>query len=144
MTSIALWLGGAVICWSSTADCYGKLSNAADKSTATQIVRSGGFLWLNPIAISVVICCRAEVVEWSGLKPCWSGAGWRYLLIVGRIRDSSTFAAWQRSEIGRYEVPKEVSLPGFGIGMINEDFHIDGIWQVVTERLRGRWCIRWL
>ena len=62
---------------------------------------------------------------WS--KPCWSRAGWRYLLIVGRIRDSSTFAAGQRSEIGRYEVPTEVSLPGFGIGMINEDFHIAGI-----------------
>ena len=57
-------------------------------------------------------------------------------MIVGRIRDSSTFAAGQRSEIGRYEVPKEVSLPGFGIGMINEDFHIDGICQVVTERLK--------
>ena len=52
---------------------------------------------------------------------------WRYLLIVGRIRDSSTFAAGQRSEIGQYEVPTEVSLPGFGIGMINEDFHIAGI-----------------
>ena len=110
--------------------------NAADKSTATQIVRSGGYLWLNPIAIYVVICSRAEVVEWSGLKPCWSGAGWRYLLIVGRIRDSSTFAAGQRSGIGRYEVPREVSLPGFDIGMINENFHIARIWHVVTEMLQ--------
>ena len=67
------------------------------------------------------------MVEWSGLKPCWSGAGWRYLLIVGRIRDSSTFATGQRNDIGRYEVPTEVSLPGFGIGLINEDFHIAGI-----------------
>ena len=32
------------------------------------------------------------------------------MLIVGRIRDSSTFAAGQRSEIGRYEVPTEVSV----------------------------------
>ena len=40
---------------------------------------------------------------------------------------SSTFAAGQRSEIGRYEDPWEMSLPGFGIGMINEDFHIAGI-----------------
>ena len=64
------------------------------------------------------------MVEGSGLKPCWSGAGWRYLLIVGKIRDSGTFAAGQRSEIGRYEVPTEVSLTGFGIGMINEDLHI--------------------
>ena len=47
--------------------------------------------------------------------------------MVGRIRDSSTFAAGQRSGIGRYEVPTEESLPGFGIGMINEDFHIAGI-----------------
>ena len=103
------------------------VSNAADKSTATQTVRSGGFLWLNPIAMSVVNCNRAEVVECSCLKPCWSGAGWRYLLIVGRIRDSRTFAAGQRSEIGLYEDPWEVSLPGLGIGMINEDFHIAGI-----------------
>ena len=57
----------------------------------------------------------------------WSGAGWRYLLIVGGIKDSRTFAAGQRSEIGRYEDPWEVSLLGLGIGMINEDFHIAGI-----------------
>ena len=67
------------------------------------------------------------MVEGSGLKPCWSGTGWIYLLIMGRIRDSSTFAAGQRSETGRYEFPMEVSLPGFGIGMINENFHIAGI-----------------
>ena len=73
-------------------------------------------------------------------------------MIVGRIRDSSTFATGQRSEIGRYEVPTEMSLPGFGIGMINEDFHIAGICQVVTERLKstviysmalGPRCFKW-
>ena len=58
------------------------------------------------------------------------------MLIVSRIRDSSTFVAGHRSEIGRYEVTTDVSLPGFGIGMINEDFHIAGIWQVVTDRLQ--------
>ena len=47
--------------------------------------------------------------------------------IVGRIRDSSSFAAGQKNKIGRYKVPTEVSLPGLGIGMINEDFHIAGI-----------------
>ena len=72
--------------------------------------------------MSVVNCNRAEVVECSCLKACW-----RYLLIVGRIRDSRIFAAGQRTEIGRYEDPWEVSLPGLGIGMINEDFHIAGI-----------------
>ena len=42
------------------------------------------------------------------------------------VRVSRTFAAGKRSEIGRYVVPRVVSLPGFGIGLIN-DFHIDGI-----------------
>ena len=41
------------------------VSNTADKSTAMQIVSSGGFLWLNPFAMSVVNCSRAEVIEWS-------------------------------------------------------------------------------
>ena len=59
-----------------------------------------GFLWLNPIAMYVVNCNRAEVVECSRLKPCWSGAGRRYLLMVEKIRVSMTFAARQRSEIG--------------------------------------------
>ena len=81
---------------------------------------------MNPMALSVVNCSRAEVVECSGLKPRWSGAGRRYVLMVGRIRVSKTFAAGQRSEMDRYEDPWEVSLPGFGIGMINNDFHIDG------------------
>ena len=44
------------------------VSNAADKSKATQTVRSGGFLWLNLIAMSFVNCNRAEVVECSCLK----------------------------------------------------------------------------
>ena len=73
----------------------------------------------------VVNSNRAEVVECSSQKPCWSGAGWRDLLIVGRIRVTRTFAAGQRSEICRYEDHWEVSLPG--LGMINEDFHIAGI-----------------
>ena len=79
------------------------------------------------MTMSVVNCNSAEVVEYSCLKPCWSGVDRRYLLIVGRIRVSRTFAAVQRSEIGRYEDPLEVALPGFGIGMINDDFHIAGI-----------------
>ena len=51
----------------------------------------------------------------------------RYLLMDSRIRVSRTFTAGQRSEIGRYEVLWIVSLPGFGIGIINDDFRIDGI-----------------
>ena len=68
-----------------------------------------------------------------------------YLLIDGKNRDSKTFAAGQ-------EVPWEVSLPGFGIGMINDDFHMAGIRQVVAGRLKravmysmalGPRCFKW-
>ena len=76
--------------------------------------------------MSVVNCNRAEVAECSYLKPSWSGAGRIYLLIVRRIRVSRTFATGQRSEICRYEVRTEMSLPRFGIGMINKDFYIAG------------------
>ena len=38
--------------------------------------------------MSVVNCSRTEVVECSGLKPCSSGAGRRYLLIVGKAEFS--------------------------------------------------------
>ena len=103
------------------------MSNAADKSTATQTVRSGGFLWLNTIGMSVVNCNRSEVVECSCLKPCWSGAGKRYLLMVGRIRVFRTFATGQISEIGGYEDPQKVSFPGLCIWRTNDDFHIAGI-----------------
>ena len=76
------------------------VSNGSDQSTATQTVRSGVILWLNPNAMSVVNGSSAEVVECSGLKPCWYGAGRRYLLIVGKGRVPRTFVAEQRSEIG--------------------------------------------
>ena len=33
------------------------------------------------------------------------------------------FRSWTE-EMCRHEVPTEVSLPGFGIWMINEDFHM--------------------
>ena len=39
-----------------------------------------------------------------------------------------------------------MSFPGFGIGMINDDFHIAGIRQVVAERLKralGPRCFKW-
>ena len=84
--------------------------------------------------MSVVNCRRVEVVECSALKTCWSGAGRRYLLIVGRIRVSMISVAGQRSEMCPYEIHWEVSLLGFGIGIIKDDLHIAGIWHVVTQR----------
>ena len=63
------------------------VSNATVRSTATQTVRCGGFLWLKPVAISLVSCSKAEVVECPGRKSCWSADGRRWLLMVG-VRES--------------------------------------------------------
>ena len=59
--------------------------NAADKTTATQTVQSGGFLWLNPISRSVVNCNRAEEVVWS-----------RYDIFVDgrKIQSFQDFCCW--------------------------------------------------
>ena len=64
------------------------------------------------------------MIEFSGLKPCRYGAGRTYLLIVGRNSLQDFRGYMQRSKMGRYEVPWEVPLPGFGIRMINNDFYI--------------------
>ena len=42
------------------------------------------------------------------------------MLMFGRISFQNLLTG-QRSEMSRYEYPWEVSLPGFGIGMINDD-----------------------
>ena len=59
------------------------------------------------------------------------------MLIVVNMRASITFAAGQSSEIGRYEIPREESLPGIGIGMTIDDFQITGIRHDVTESLKS-------
>ena len=87
-------------------------------------IECGGFLWLKNIATSLVSCSRAEVVECLGWNPCWSKAGSKCVLTMVSIRASITCAAGQSSEIGRYEVPREESLPGLGIGMTIDDTSI--------------------
>ena len=59
------------------------------------------------------------------------------MLTVVSMRASITFAAWQCSEIGRYEVPREESLPGLVIGLTLDDFQIAGIRHDVTESLKS-------
>ena len=76
------------------------------------------------------------MVKWAGRNPCWSGDGSRWLLTSGKMRASITFPAGQRSEIGRYDVPCEESLPGLGMGMTNEDFQIEGIRLYLKESLK--------
>ena len=93
-------------------------------------------LW-KPVATSLVSCSKAEVVECPVRNPCWSEAGRKCVLTVVSMRASITFAAEQSSEIGRYEVPREESLPGLGIGMTIDYFKIDGIRHDVTESLKS-------
>ena len=38
---------------------------------------------MKPVAISLVSCSKAEVVECPGRKPCWSADGSMWLLTVG-------------------------------------------------------------
>ena len=59
------------------------VSIATVRPTATQMIPCGGFLWLKPVAISLVSCSKAEVVEYPGRKPCWSADGRRWLLTMG-------------------------------------------------------------
>ena len=91
------------------------------------------------------------MVECSRLKPCWSSAGMRYLLIVkteipGLLRLGRLTRLAGKKFLGR------CPCPVFGIGMINDDFHIAGIRQVVAERLKrvvmysmalGPRCFKW-
>ena len=76
------------------------------------------------------------MVEDPVRKPCWSEDGSKCVLTVVSMRASITFAAGQSSEISRYEVPREESLPGLGIGMTIDDFQIAGIRHDVTESLK--------
>ena len=82
---------------------------------------------MNPVATSLVSCSRAEVVECPGRNLCWSKAESKCVLTVVSMRAFTTFSAGQSSEIGRYEVPREESLPSLGIGMTIDDFQIAGI-----------------
>ena len=68
------------------------------------------------------------MVKCPGRNPCWSEAGIKCVLTVVSMRASITFAAGQSSEIDRYEVLREESLPGLGIGMTIDDFQIQYDW----------------
>ena len=59
------------------------------------------------------------------------------MLTLVSMRVSITFTAERRSEIGRYEVHREESLPGFGMGMTIDDFQIAGIRHDMTESLKS-------
>ena len=53
------------------------------------------------------------------------------------MRAPITFAAGQKSDIGRFEVPIEETLLCFGMGMTRGDFQIAGIRHDDTESLKS-------
>ena len=59
------------------------------------------------------------------------------MLTVVSMRASITFAAGKSSEFGRYEVPREESLPSLGIGMTIDYFQIAWIRHDMTESLKS-------
>ena len=73
----------------------------------------------------------------SARNPCWSAARTRCVLTVVSMTASIIFATGKSSEIGRYEVPREESLPGLGIGMTIDDLQIAVIRHDVTESLKS-------
>ena len=53
--------------------------------------------------------------------------GWMQVCVDdGSTSASKMFAAGHMSEMDRYDVPCEESLPGFVIGMTMDDFHVAG------------------
>ena len=57
------------------------------------------------------------------------------LVMCGGMIFSSVFAMGENSAMGLYDVPRVVSLPGLGIGLILANFHVCGIVFVLRERL---------
>jgi hypothetical protein len=57
------------------------VSKALLMSRVTAIVLSGGFLWLNPVAITEFIAWSDQFVECFGLKLCCVGMLGRFSVI---------------------------------------------------------------
>ena len=112
------------------------MSKALDMSICRSSVREAGFFLLKPAAMASLKSLSAVVVEWFFLKPCWKSGTGRQSVNSGRRSLSRTLAAGQRRETGRYDLDSQGSLPGFGSGMIVDDFQIAGTWQVAIERLK--------
>ena len=92
------------------------------------IVRSGGRFWLKPETMWSVNWCKAVTVECLCLKPCWCGGIFTLSVKCGSMTFSSVLAIGERREMGLYEVPRNGSLFGLGIGIILASFQIWGIW----------------
>ena len=68
---LTIVLGMLVWCILCMSLCRWTVSNAFDMSSAMATVRLGGFFWLKPVVIMLLMVCSAVVVECCVLKPCW-------------------------------------------------------------------------
>ena len=69
--------------------------------------------------------CITVIVDRCCIRPCWS-SGREVLFVEGKFF-SSVFAMGDRSAIGLYDVPIDLSLLGLGIGIIFAVFQAEGI-----------------
>ena len=67
--------------------------------------------------ICLFMWCSAAVVDLCCLKPCWCSGRVIFSVMCGRMIFSSVFAIGDRSAMGRYELPIDVSLFGLGMGI---------------------------
>ena len=112
--------------------CRCTVSNALLMSSAVPIVRCGGLFALNPVVIMLFMWCSAVVVDLCCLKPCWCSGSVMLFVMCGSMIFSSILEIGERSAIGLYEVPIEVSLFGLGIGMTFACFQVFGMMFVLS------------
>ena len=79
--------------------------------------------------------CNAVMVDRCCRKPCWCCGSVMLFVMCGRIIFSSVLAIGDRSAMGLYDVPIDVSLCGLGIGIILASFQMLGIVFVLSAKL---------
>ena len=90
--------------------CMMTVSNDLFMSSATVIVRSGGWFWLKPVAMVLFMLCSTVLVEWLIFKPCCVEMCGMLFVMYGSSVFSSVFGITERSEMGLYDVPMFMSL----------------------------------
>ena len=102
------------------------VSKALLMSIATVIVHAGKAIWLKPFATVLFSVCSAVIVECCVLYR----VTWVCLVCLLLCKEEGAcciFAITERSDMGLYEEPFSMSLLGFGLGNMRDNFHMFGI-----------------
>lgn len=121
--------------------CRLTVSKALDMSRATTTVLCGGFFLLKPCVMRLFMLCSAVFVLCLGLKPCCCGMFGMLSVMYGSMIFSSVFDMGDMSAIGLYEGPMFVFFPGFGMGIMLDNFQMCGIMLVLSAMLYV--CVRY-